>query len=117
MEDPLPIGLALRVPLPTGSIVAQNHNYYSNTTPAVTDETPKTFTPGPDGLCDFDDLTIGQVRIGHNRKLFPACSIFVLQMRHTIAKLINTLPSVILPLTSETVLDANFTGRRNEETS
>ncbi|KAF8881664.1 hypothetical protein CPB84DRAFT_1817227 [Gymnopilus junonius] len=75
MEDPLPIGLALRVPLPTGSILAQNQGYYAPNPAPEVPETLKTLVPGPDGLCDFDDLSVGQ-------------------MRHTIAKLINTLPSI-----------------------
>ncbi|KAF8889407.1 hypothetical protein CPB84DRAFT_1826578 [Gymnopilus junonius] len=65
MEDPLPIGLALRVPLPTGSILAQNQGYYA---PNPAPEVPETL-----------------------KTLVPAQMVY---MRHTIAKLINTLPSI-----------------------
>ncbi|KAH9475092.1 Ubiquitin-conjugating enzyme E2Q-like protein 1 [Psilocybe cubensis] len=79
MDEPLPIGLGLRVPLPSSAGAVQAHpNYVGwNTQPAptVVPETPKTLSPGPDGLCDFDDLTHSQMRL-------------------CIAKLINTLPSI-----------------------
>ncbi|KAF8968508.1 hypothetical protein BDZ97DRAFT_1798782 [Flammula alnicola] len=81
MEDPLPIGLGLRVPLPSSNAATyaqppNTHPYnQQNIAPAVVPEAPKVLVPGPDGLCDFDDLTLSQMR---------AC----------IAKLINTLPSV-----------------------
>ncbi|KDR71552.1 hypothetical protein GALMADRAFT_253891 [Galerina marginata CBS 339.88] len=76
MEDPLPIGLGLRVPIPTGAVAAPAANMYQSVpVPQPEPEVPKVLVPGPDGLCDFDDLTLPQ-------------------MRHCIAKLINTLPSV-----------------------
>jgi hypothetical protein len=64
MDEPLPVGLGLRVPLPSTLaipnpvVIAQS--LYSPAPPPV-QETPKDLEPGPDGLCDFDDLTLSQV--------------------------------------------------------
>ena len=64
LEDPLPTGLGLRVPLPpdlvpisvpnvrTGSIVSSG---------VPQNEEVKAPVVGPDGLCDFDDLNLNQV--------------------------------------------------------
>jgi len=64
MDKPLPVGLGLRVPLPSTVAVANSvaiaQNWYSTVPPPV-EETPKELQPGPDGLCDFDDLTLAQV--------------------------------------------------------
>ncbi|KAG5647979.1 hypothetical protein DXG03_007013 [Asterophora parasitica] len=57
IEDPLPIGMGIRVPFPKGELP------------------PEEVTVGPDGLCDFDDLSLEMMR---------AC----------IVELINSLPSV-----------------------
>jgi len=65
MDEPFPSGLGLRVPPPGPSApsVAQTAVY---ALPGVTHqppppEVPKELTKGPDGLCDFDDLTVSQV--------------------------------------------------------
>ncbi|KAJ3509436.1 hypothetical protein NLJ89_g5227 [Agrocybe chaxingu] len=75
MEDPFPVGLGLRVPVPSasaGQYSAPTGVGHQNPQPV---ESPRVITPGTDGLCDFDEL------------LAP-------QMRNVIAKLINMLPSI-----------------------
>ena len=63
MDEPLPVGLGLRVPLPStlasANPVVIAQNMYTPAPPVQ--ETPKEFEPGPDGLCDFDDLTLSEV--------------------------------------------------------
>jgi len=64
MEEPLPIGMGLRVPMPsTFTAVNPVPQYPYPTTPAAVQETPKDIERGPDGLCDFDDLTLPQVHL------------------------------------------------------
>ena len=70
MEDPLPVGMGLRVQhpgsIPTGQFVAPNRGYVAPGTGTIAPvdpigpETPA--QPGPDGLVDFDTLNIAQVR-------------------------------------------------------
>ncbi|CAA7264437.1 unnamed protein product [Cyclocybe aegerita] len=75
MEDPFPVGLGLRVPIPSasaGQYSAPTGVGYQNPQPV---EPQRVITPGPDGLCDFDELSAPQ-------------------MRSVIAKLINMLPSI-----------------------
>lgn len=64
MEQPLPIGMGLRVPMPSTFAAANpvpQYSYPGIPAPAVVQETPKVLEPGLDGLCDFDDLTLPQV--------------------------------------------------------
>lgn len=64
MEQPLPIGMGLRVPMPSTFAAANpapQYSYPGIPAPAVVQETPKDLEPGLDGLCDFDDLTLPQV--------------------------------------------------------
>jgi len=81
MDDPFPIGMGLWVPLPTSSptIGPQSQPCPSfagfQLQQANPPEIPKDLQPGSDGLVDFDELTLDQ-------------------MRSCIATLINTLPSV-----------------------
>ncbi|KAF9481500.1 hypothetical protein BDN70DRAFT_876298 [Pholiota conissans] len=81
MEDPLPVGLGLRVPYPTHVVpqaqqpnIGMHHSIQATQT-VVEPQTPKDVVKGPDGLCDFDDLSLPQ-------------------MRAAIGSLIHTLPSI-----------------------
>lgn len=74
MDDPLPVGMGLRVPRPdSNKIPPAPHSYLASMPVApgmpvqylpqpVVPVQEKEFTPGPDGLGDFDDLTVSQVR-------------------------------------------------------
>ncbi|KAF8797821.1 hypothetical protein BYT27DRAFT_7204023 [Phlegmacium glaucopus] len=79
MDEPLPVGLGLRVPPPSSSGTSglqQPPPYYVDNTIAVSaPSVPKTFTISADGLCEFDELDL-------------------MQMRLCIVKLISTLPSI-----------------------
>lgn len=83
MDDPLPIGLGLRVPLPPkDTIVVQPVqralHVLSAPAPAPAppvDDRQSKAAAGPDGLCEFDDMDKGQ-------------------MRASIVAMINSLPSV-----------------------
>ncbi len=68
MEDPLPVGLGLRVPPPstTAPPIAQvqqvdafGRPYVPS--PAVVEQPVAPLTIGPDGLCEFDELSLAQV--------------------------------------------------------
>jgi len=69
MDEPLPVGLGLRVPPPisSGTIGLQQPTscYVDNMpSPAVPASTvPGKFTTSADGLCEFDELDLNQVRI------------------------------------------------------
>jgi ubiquitin-conjugating enzyme E2 Q len=101
MEEPLPIGMGLRVPMPStfsAANPAPQYSYPGIPASAVVQETPKVLEPGVDGLCDFDDLTLPQVHLCVlNIEGVVADTFFFVcfQMRGCIAKLINSLPSVI----------------------
>ncbi|PPQ71310.1 hypothetical protein CVT24_012036 [Panaeolus cyanescens] len=79
MEDPLPIGMGLRVPPPSGAIAAPPVSNYAAHAAAQqqpqTPSLPRSPLVGEDGLCEFDSLD------------HP-------QMRSVIQQLISTLPSV-----------------------
>lgn len=64
MDEPLPIGMGLRVPLPeVATTLTQSPSYtgyYLNQQPPDP-EIPKDLQPGSDGLVDFDELTREQV--------------------------------------------------------
>ncbi|KAJ2925630.1 hypothetical protein H1R20_g11464, partial [Candolleomyces eurysporus] len=80
MDDPLPVGMGLRVPfpanIPAGAYVPKV-NYYHPTTSAnqVQPVQEAELQAGPDGLVEFDELS-------------------KIQMRAAISKLIDTLPSI-----------------------
>ena len=59
MEDPLPVGLGLRVPLPT-TTTSQSSNPFCI---PVVSTPPKAINVAADGLCEFDELDLIQVRI------------------------------------------------------
>ena len=61
MEDPLPIGMGLRVPLPEGGVVPSSTSFpvVPSFVPA---EIPQVLEPDADGLVYFDDLSQYQVR-------------------------------------------------------
>ena len=71
MDEPLPVGLGLRVPPPTSSSSEHTSSvqlpvyYLDNTTlPVVSTPTvPKKINISEDGLCEFDELDLNQVRI------------------------------------------------------
>ena len=61
MDEPLPVGLGLRVRVPAQHAAnAVGPFYYSP--PQVPPGPQKSPVVGPDGLCEFDDLDIWQVR-------------------------------------------------------
>lgn len=78
IDEPLPIGMGLRVPLPDQSkfpdVLSQaaSSPLLVNTTSIPT---TSSIVKGSDGLCDFDDLTLPM-------------------MRYTITQLIDSLPSI-----------------------
>jgi ubiquitin-conjugating enzyme E2 Q len=64
MDDPLPIGMGLRVPLSDAAAMStqtSNCSWYRGTRPTPVPEVPKDLQPGPDGLVEFDELTREQV--------------------------------------------------------
>lgn len=70
MEDPLPVGMGLRVQhpgtIPTGQFVTPNRGYAAPGSGALAPVDPigpeAPARPGVDGLVDFDTLNIVQVR-------------------------------------------------------
>ena len=69
MDDPLPIGMGLRVPLPDANATLIQPSsyplYHYATNPPPVPEVAKDLEPGPDGLVDFDELTRDQVLFNH----------------------------------------------------
>ena len=73
MDEPLPVGLGLRVPPPTPSSSESTSSpqpmlYHpgNTTSPAVsTPAVPTKINISEDGLCEFDELDLNQVRIYH----------------------------------------------------
>jgi len=65
IDEPLPIGMALRVPLPDVNklLPAPAPTMYNLIATSV--QQPGTAIVGSDGLCDFDDLSRSQVYIEH----------------------------------------------------
>lgn len=68
MEDPLPVGLGLRVPLPSTNVLSAPQAPHPDTLvrpyvpgPAVVEQPTPPITLGPDGLCEFDELNLAQV--------------------------------------------------------
>jgi len=73
MEDPLPIGLGLRVPYPSGiapmpsNLPGQEHTNAVTVTSGTANTTAAPLEPAripvtdEKGLCDFDDLALNQV--------------------------------------------------------
>jgi ubiquitin-conjugating enzyme E2 Q len=57
LDEPLPVGLGLRVSVPDMNKVSSPPGLL---TASLTAQPPKT---GPDGLCEFDQLSISQVRV------------------------------------------------------
>jgi ubiquitin-conjugating enzyme E2 Q len=64
LNDPLPIGLGLRVPAPNGSYDSPPGRMFSSYAPPqhVSPSESALAVIGHDGLCDFDALPIGKVR-------------------------------------------------------
>lgn len=65
MEEPLPIGMGLRVPIPSASdyiAPTPSYNAFGQSTQPAPVEIEKELLAGPDGMVDFDDLTLQQVR-------------------------------------------------------
>lgn len=61
MEDPLPIGMGLRVPLPDGNVASLSTSFQA--VPSfVPAEISQVLEPDADGLVYFDDLSQSQVR-------------------------------------------------------
>jgi ubiquitin-conjugating enzyme E2 Q len=81
LDDPLPIGLGIRIPMPTAA-VKQPPKPHTATLYPQQPPSSEPVKPPPaldaNGLCDFDDL---------NKQ----------QMRAAIVELINQLPSVRIP--------------------
>jgi ubiquitin-conjugating enzyme E2 Q len=66
MDDPLPVGLGLRVPTPiTPEFTAQPplNLYFANNAAVSTPTVPNMTNIAADGLCEFDELDLNQVRI------------------------------------------------------
>lgn len=65
MDDPLPIGMGLRVPLPDFVTPALPPGLgfagYHAAQPPPVPEIPKNLQPSPDGLVEFDELSGPQV--------------------------------------------------------
>lgn len=62
LDDPLPTGLGLRVPLPDSSKIQEPPRYPYGPVPVPQNPpSPIQIATGPDGLCDFDDLTLQMV--------------------------------------------------------
>lgn len=67
LEEP-PIGMALRVPEPLGSIIASNRGAF-HAAPEATPPPPATpisVKVGADGLCDFDEMGLPEVRVARS---------------------------------------------------
>lgn len=105
LEEPLPVGMGLRVPVPkvSASTPAQHPVYHvgvHGTAAPPPLEPPRACVVGPDGLCEFDELALVQVGcisyiVFMSYVLAHTCLVSVhSQMRASIAELINTLPSV-----------------------
>ncbi len=95
LDEPFPVGMGLRVPLPDKSslVVPPALRLLPGAPPVdeTTDTAPRR-EPVPDnhGLVDFDNLSSIQVRaIPHT-----STNINISQMRASIASMINSLPSV-----------------------
>ena len=70
MDEPLPVGLGLRVPPPsqttpasTISFQAQPTLYYVNNSVVPAPTVPRKINISEDGLCEFDELDLIQVRL------------------------------------------------------
>ena len=68
MDEPLPVGLGIRVPPPTPSSLARTSlpppppMFYNTALPAVSvPTTPAKINISEDGLCEFDELDLNQV--------------------------------------------------------
>ena len=63
LDDPLPTGLGLRVPVPDSSKIQEPARHFYGPVPVPPMPPPPIQVAiGPDGLCDFDDLTLQMVR-------------------------------------------------------
>jgi ubiquitin-conjugating enzyme E2 Q len=76
LDEPLPTGMGLRVHVPEK---ASSSNVVE---------------VGLDGLCDFDDLDIHQVRGFRDASIFEGQTQTSAQMQQAVAELIDSLPSV-----------------------
>lgn len=75
LDDPLPTGLGLRVPLPDSSDIQEPaRNIYGTVPVPQNPHPPVQIAIGPDGLCDFDDLNLQMVRFS----LGPLLSLIIL---------------------------------------
>lgn len=104
MDEPLPIGMGLKVPEPLETPVASTCTSFVDFQQVVhpqvdPPEILNDLQPGSDKLVDFDELTLPQVFI-IRMQFFPKKNSQLpynfLQMRSCIATLINTLPSVMV---------------------
>lgn len=69
MDDPLPVGMGLRVPdpgpIPAGAYLPKQNYYHPTPQPAQPQSAPESeLEVGPDGLVDFDVLSKVQVSHG-----------------------------------------------------
>lgn len=74
IDEPLPIGMALRVPLPVISkvLLPATLPYPFPGSPQPQPTEPSNAVMGPDGLCDFDDLNLQQV----STNFLVRCSVY-----------------------------------------
>lgn len=63
LDEPLPLGMGLRVPVPDPKrcTISPVYSYISGATQAVAKPMHVAPTPGPDGLCEFDEMGILEV--------------------------------------------------------
>ncbi|KAJ3847933.1 hypothetical protein EV368DRAFT_76467 [Lentinula lateritia] len=62
LDEPLPIGMGLRVPLPDTMLMIPGGHLQNNIATTTPLESPRPPVVGSDCLCDFDDLDLQQMR-------------------------------------------------------
>ena len=71
MDEPLPTGMALRVPLPDSTeVAAPVQNYDVRLQTAIRLVLPALPVAGPDGLVNFDDLSLPMVCVNYFPRWF-----------------------------------------------
>lgn len=91
LEDPLPVGMGIQVVRPDPARCFAPVHRGQVITPNSLSHVPP--VPGPDGLCDFDEL--GLLEVGdHQCILIYIMLTWLVKKRAAIAELINHLPPV-----------------------
>ena len=89
LGDPLPTGMGLRVPPPDPKEYRPIQYGYGAQSHTSTRVPP---AAGSDGLCDFDEMNIMEVSKPHNMVSAIFSHQTLLQMRASIAEMIDTIP-------------------------